>query len=121
RYERGMNHFAQIAAEAAGRQMWDAPGSGAAGGIGFLLQTILDVPFKSGLQLIVELSDMEKHMEDADLIITAEGRIDGQSLYGKVPVGIGRLAKQRHIPVIVFAGSIGEGTETLETEGIYAV
>lgn len=121
RFEKGMEKFALLAAEMMGINHINESGSGAAGGIGFLFRTLLDVEFSSGLEMIAELSDLETHLKDADLAITAEGRIDGQSLFGKVPVGIGRLAKRWDIPVIAFAGSIGDGSQKLESEGIHAV
>lgn len=120
-FEQGMRHFSELAARETGRAMADEPGSGAAGGAGFLLRTILDVDFRSGLELVVELAGLETQLEAADLILTAEGRIDGQIFFGKVPVGIGRLAKKRGVPAIAFAGSLGPGTEKLEEAGIGAV
>lgn len=120
-FEMGMNHFSELAARVTGKAMADQPGSGAAGGIGFLLHTLLDVEFRSGLDLIAELSGLNEQLEGADLVVTGEGRIDGQSLFGKVPVGIGRLAKKKGVPVIAFAGSIGLGIEKLEQEGVGAV
>lgn len=120
-FEQGMRHFSELAARETGRAMTNEPGSGAAGGIGFLLRTLLKVEVRSGLELMVELSELEKHLDATDLILTAEGQIDGQSFFGKVPVGIGRLAKRRGIPVIAFAGSLGPGIEKLEQAGIGAV
>ena len=120
-FEQGMRHFSELAARETGREMANEPGSGAAGGIGFLLLILLDVEFRSGLELMVELSGLEKHLDATDLILTGEGQIDGQSFFGKVPVGIGRLAKKRGVPVIAFAGSVGAGTEKLEQAGIEAV
>ncbi|TAA72719.1 glycerate kinase [Planococcus salinarum] len=120
-FEQGMRHFSELAAQETGRAMADAPGSGAAGGAGFLLRTILEVDFRSGLELMVELAGLEEQLEATDLILTAEGRIDGQTFFGKVPVGIGRIAKKQGVPVIAFAGSLGPGTEKLEEAGIGAV
>lgn len=121
RFENGMRHFSTIAARAAGNDKREEPGSGAAGGIGFLLKTLLDVEFQNGLELIVGKVLLEEQLVGADLVLTGEGRIDGQSLFGKVPVGIGRLAMQYNVPVIAFAGSIGLGVENLGTEGVIEV
>ncbi|WP_033543764.1 glycerate kinase [Planococcus sp. CAU13] len=121
RFERGMQHFSELAEASLGRNMAGEPGSGAAGGIGFLLRMLLPVKFRSGLQMIAEVSEMDRNLAGTDLVLTGEGKIDGQSLYEKVPVGIGRLAKEKNIPVIAFAGSIGPGAENLEAEGIHAV
>ncbi|MFD1030582.1 glycerate kinase [Metaplanococcus flavidus] len=120
-FEKGMRSFAELVARQTGKSMVNEPGSGAAGGIGFLMRTLLVVEFRSGLEMIAEMAGLAKQLEDADLVLTGEGRIDGQSLFGKVPVGIGRLAKGAGVPVIAFAGSIGPGTEHLEYEGVNVV
>ncbi|WP_282019847.1 glycerate kinase [Planomicrobium okeanokoites] len=121
RYEKGMRQFSALAANTMSHDKSAEPGSGAAGGIGFLLKTLLDVEFMSGFELIVERTQLEKQLDGADLVLTGEGRIDGQSVFGKVPVGIGRLARSHNIPVIAFAGSIGSGIENLEKEGILEI
>ncbi|WP_422123274.1 glycerate kinase [Planococcus sp. X10-3] len=120
-FERGMRSFADITTRQTGTAFAGEPGSGAAGGIGYLLRTLLNVEFRSGLEMISEAAGLAKQLEDADLVLTGEGKIDGQSLFGKVPVGIGRLAKETAVPVIAFAGSIGPGTEQLEHEGVAAI
>lgn len=81
----------------------------------------MDVEFKSGLDLVVEMSDFRTHLNETDLVITGEGKIDGQSVLGKVPVGLSRIAKERGIPVVAIAGGIGEDTDMLKQEGIEAV
>ncbi|MCM3611072.1 glycerate kinase [Planococcus sp. MERTA32b] len=121
RFEKGMQQFSAIAARVARNDKRNEPGSGAAGGIGFLLQTLLDVDFQNGLELIVGKVRLEQQLLSADLVLTGEGRIDGQSLFGKVPVGIGRLAMKHNVPVIAFAGSIGSGAENLEKKGILEI
>lgn len=120
-FEKGMQSFADVMRRASGRDCRGLPGSGAAGGIGFSLRSLLDTEFRSGLELIVELSGFEQHMKNAGLLLTGEGRIDGQSVLGKVPVGVARVAKRYSVPVIAFAGSIGKGAEQLEREGISAI
>lgn len=120
-FEKGMQQFSTIAMRAAGNDKRKEPGSGAAGGIGFLLKTLLDVDFQSGLELIVGKVRFEQQLAGADIVLTGEGRIDGQSLFGKVPVGIGRLALKYKVPVIAFAGAIGSGAENLREEGILEV
>ncbi|OIJ17205.1 glycerate kinase [Anaerobacillus alkalilacustris] len=120
-FEKGMRHFSKIVNKVTNKNMAEANGSGAAGGIGFLLQSLCDVQFRSGLELIVEINQFKKHLQDTDLVITGEGKIDGQSLFGKVPVGIARLARPLNIPVIAFAGTVGEDIEKIEQEGITTV
>lgn len=120
-FEEGMRQFSEIAARTAGIDKSSEAGSGAAGGIGFLLNTFLEIEFRSGLEMMVEISGLKDHLPRMDLVLTGEGRIDGQSFFGKVPVGIARLAKKENLPVVAFAGSIGPGTELLEKEGISAI
>ena len=119
--ERGMEQFSRLVAEATGEDHIQKPGSGAAGGIGFMLYSFLHAEFRNGLEMIAEISQLEKRLLECDLVLTGEGKIDGQSLYGKVPVGIGRAALKNNIPVIAFAGAVGEGIERLEEEGVTAV
>lgn len=120
-FEAGMASFAEVMKGATIKDCSQKPGSGAAGGIGFILQSLVDVEFKSGLDLVLEMSDFHKHLTDTDLVITGEGKIDGQSLLGKVPVGLSRIAKEKGIPVVAIAGGIGENTDMLKQEGIAAI
>lgn len=119
--ERGMHKFARVIQRATGRDETSTPGSGAAGGIGFLLHSLLNTEFRSGLDLMLEVSNMNEHLKNADLVLTGEGKIDGQSLFGKVPVGIARAAQKEKVPVVAFAGTIGSGIQSLEQEGIATV
>lgn len=120
-FEAGMASFAGVMKRTTDKDCTLMPGSGAAGGIGFILQSLVDVEFKSGLDLVVEMSDFQKHLTGTDFVITGEGKIDGQSALGKVPVGLSRIAKERGVPLVAIAGGIGEGTDMLKQEGINAV
>ncbi len=95
-----------------------APGSGAAGGLGFALKSFLNATLESGIELVLTAIGFEEEVSTADLVITGEGKIDGQSKRGKVPVGVAKLAKKFDVPVIVLAGDIGKGTECLYDLGI---
>ncbi|WP_110943236.1 glycerate kinase [Virgibacillus senegalensis] len=120
-FEAGMASFAAVTAKTVQRNMVDEPGSGAAGGIGFLLHSLLTVEFRSGLDLMVELSRLEDHLNGAGIVFTGEGKVDGQSLFGKVPVGVARAARRNNVPAVAFAGMIGDGLERLQEEGLSAV
>ncbi len=85
----------------------DFPGSGAAGGIGFALKYYLGAELVSGSKLVLEVTHLEDYIQKSDILITGEGRIDGQSLYGKGPVEAARLAKKYEKTAIAFAGSEG--------------
>ncbi|QTM98490.1 glycerate kinase [Sediminibacillus dalangtanensis] len=120
-FEAGMASFAKVTAEAVKHNVAEEPGSGAAGGIGFLLQSLLKVEFRSGLELMVELSRLEEHLVGADVVFTGEGKVDGQSLFGKVPVGVARAARMKGVPTVAFAGMIGDGLDRLQAEGLTVV
>lgn len=121
-FEQYMKSLAEVVCQATGRNMRDSPGAGAAGGIGFtMLSFFPDLKMMSGFELIADLSLLKEQLRDADLVITGEGKFDAQSLYGKAPIGISRLAKPFNVPVVVFAG-LSEGDEqAMQREGIRMV
>lgn len=96
------------------------PGAGAAGGLGFAFMTFLGGKLQSGIQLILEEIGLEDCVKNADLVLTGEGRMDGQTVMGKVPVGIAALAKQYHKPVLGFAGCVMRDTSEVNKHGIDA-
>ncbi|MFW5436750.1 glycerate kinase [Paenibacillus apiarius] len=121
-FDNKMSHYADIAEAANGRSSRDSPGAGAAGGFGFTLMSFFPGgKMMSGFELIAELSGLERQLQDADLVITGEGKFDAQSLYGKVPVGISRLAKPYGVPTVVFAGQADGDMRDANREGIHLV
>ena len=98
----------------------EAPGSGAAGGLGFAFRSFLQGELKSGVSLILEETKLSEKMQGADLVITGEGRLDEQSAMGKAPIGVAKLAKEQGIPVIAFAGAVTEGAKACNQAGIDA-
>lgn len=98
----------------------EAPGSGAAGGLGFAFRSFLQGELKSGVSLILEETNLSEKMQGADLVITGEGRLDEQSAMGKAPIGVAKLAKTQGIPVIAFAGAVAEGAKSCNQAGIDA-
>jgi len=97
------------------------PGSGAAGGLGFALKGMLKAELESGITLVLSVIGIEKALKQSTFCFTGEGKIDGQSKRGKVPVGVASLAKKYGVSVIAFAGDIGKGTEELYDYGIDAI
>lgn len=98
------------------------PGGGAAGGLGAGLLAFAGAQLESGLNLVMEILDLDRQLASGyDLVITGEGAINGQSLYGKVPVGLARRAKRFGLPVIALVGSIGMDAEAVLGEGIDAL
>ena len=98
----------------------EAPGSGAAGGLGFAFCSFLQGALKSGVSLILEETGLSERMQGADLVITGEGRLDEQSAMGKAPIGVAKLAKRQGIPVIAFAGAVTKGAKSCNEAGIDA-
>lgn len=104
--DRWMADYARLAGEKYPGANPGHPGAGAAGGIGFAFLTFLNAVLESGINIVLEETSLEKELEHADLVVTGEGRLDGQSAMGKAPVGVAALAKKHCLPVIAFAGSV---------------
>lgn len=98
----------------------DLPGSGAAGGLGFALRSYLGAELTPGIDLIMKATGLEAYIKDADIVITGEGRLDGQSYMGKAPVGVAKLAKKYGKPVIAFAGAVIPDASICNEHGIDA-
>ena len=98
----------------------DAPGAGAAGGLGFAVKAFLGARFRPGVDIVAELGGLAQAVEGATLVFTGEGRMDAQTLRGKTPAGVARIARQAGVPVVALAGSLGEGYEALHACGISA-
>ena len=96
------------------------PGSGAAGGLGFALRSYLGATLTPGIDLIIEATNLESIIKDADIVITGEGRLDGQSYMGKAPVGVAKLAKKYRKTVIAFAGAVTPDASVCNAHGIDA-
>lgn len=101
-------------ARASGRpDLAELPGSGAAGGLGFALRAFLGAELVPGLDLVAEALGLAEAIEGADLVLTGEGKVDGQSARGKTPAGVAALAGRLGVPALVFAGALGDGAEAL--------
>ncbi|QIB50333.1 glycerate kinase [Pseudomonas sp. OIL-1] len=118
--DRALGHFADVMAATLGEDHRDVPGVGAAGGLGFAARSVLSASFRPGIELVAELSGLAAAMQGADLVITGEGRLDGQSLHGKTPVGVARVAQAAGVPVIALVGSLGDGYQRVYQAGIEA-
>ena len=120
--DQSLTHYAKIVKAATGIDAADLEGAGAAGGLGYGLLVFLGASLKRGIDTMLDLAGFDERIKGADLVITGEGRIDGQSAFGKVPVGIAsRVKRAGELPVIAFAGGIGEGAERLYDLGIDAM
>jgi glycerate kinase len=119
--DRNLRHFAAQVKLHLGKDIAEIPGAGAAGGLGAGMIAFCDSKLRRGIDTILELVELESKLVEADLVITGEGRIDGQSIYGKVPVGVGLLARKHQIPVIAIVGGIGPGAEAVYEQGIDSI
>ncbi|WP_069861602.1 glycerate kinase [Pseudomonas citronellolis] len=112
--------YAEVAARTLGQDHSLFPGVGAAGGLGFAARAFLKARFRPGVELVAEVSGLAEALRGADLAITGEGRLDEQSLHGKTPIGVARLAREAGVPLIALAGSLGKGYGRLHEAGIAA-
>ena len=115
-----LQSMANVVAATLGQDFSQVPGVGAAGGLGFAAKAFLRAGFRPGIELVAELSGLAEAVQGADLVITGEGRLDAQSLHGKTPVGVARVAQAAGVPVIALAGSLGEGYQRMYPVGIDA-
>jgi glycerate kinase len=118
--DRALGHFAQACAKTLGKDHRDAPGAGAAGGVGFAAHAWLHAHFRPGVEVVAELGGLAQAIEGAQLVMTGEGRMDAQTLHGKTPMGVAKIAQAAGVPVIAIAGSLGEGYQALYQTGIVA-
>ncbi len=116
-----LHQLAEQIKAATGREVETISGGGAAGGIAAGLAGFFDVTLRPGITLLLDTVGFGRIIADADLVITGEGRIDFQSVRGKVPYGIGMAAKQAGVPAIVIAGDMGDGYQDIYNYGIEAV
>jgi glycerate kinase len=118
--DQALAHFADVSAQLLGFDKRDEAGSGAAGGLGFAAKSYLNAEFKAGVEVIAGLNQLANKISNADWVITGEGKFDRQTLNGKTVFGVSRVAKMQNIPVIVIAGTLGEGYQALYEHGVTA-
>jgi len=104
-----------------GQDVGAVPGAGAAGGMGAAALAFLGATLRPGVEIVLEALGLERVLEGADLVVTGEGRIDGQTARGKAPVGVARVAARCGVPVVAIAGALGPGVEAVYECGIGAV
>ena len=116
-----LGRFADVVEDWKGRKMREIPGAGAAGGLGFGLVAFCGAIIKSGIDTILDLTDFDDKIKGADLVITGEGKIDGQSIRGKVPIGVAARAEPAGLPVLAVVGDIGKGASAVYEYGIDSI
>ena len=112
--------YASIAARTVGRDVSQMPGAGAAGGLGFAASAFLHGRFRPGVEVVAELVGLRQAVAGADLLFTGEGCLDAQTLHGKAPAGVARIAREAGVPVVALVGALGPGHERLAEAGITA-
>ena len=96
------------------------PGTGAAGGMGFAFLAYTNAVLESGIKIILEETKLEDYVKDADIVITGEGRLDGQTAFGKAPIGVAKIAKKFDKTVLAFAGAVTKDAVVCNEHGIDA-
>ena len=119
--DQALAHFAEISKYQLGIEIADIAGAGAAGGMGGGLLLLPNASLKPGVQIVVDAVNLAQQLQDADLVITGEGRIDGQTVHGKTPIGVAKAAKRFNKPVIAISGCLREDYEAVYQHGIDAV
>jgi glycerate kinase len=114
-------HFDKTVQRNLSKSVGNVPGAGAAGGLGAGLMAFLDASLKSGIEIVTEATQLSKRFAGADLVITGEGQINFQTVFGKTPVGVAQVAKTHNIPVIAIAGSIADDSDGVYDAGIDAM
>lgn len=118
--DRNLLLYSKIIEKDLGIKVDDIPGAGAAGGLGAGLLA-LGASLKKGIDIVIEASELEKKIVGADIVITGEGSIDGQTRFGKTPYGVAMVAKKQGIPTITLAGNVGKDIDVLYDYGFDAI
>lgn len=121
RLDRNLRNYSAVLHRDLGVSVANHPGSGAAGGLGAAFLAFSPAELKPGIDIILDSVRFDQLIAGADLIITGEGKLDGQSVHGKVPFGVAQRAKKKGIPVIAIVGDVGEGAEKIYAHGIDAI
>ncbi|MFQ9661315.1 MAG: glycerate kinase [Clostridium sp.] len=115
-----LEHFAALSQEKYPAADPLRPGTGAAGGLGFAFLGFTKAVLESGVKIVLDETKLEDYVRDADLVITGEGRLDGQTVMGKAPIGVAKTAKKYGKPVIGFSGCVAKDAVACNREGIDA-
>lgn len=121
RLEAGLVHLARVIRTQLGVEIETVPGAGAAGGMGGGMVAFFGSRLEMGIQVVLDTVRFDELIRDADYVFTGEGRIDGQSLGGKVVIGVARRAKKQSIPVIAVVGDIGDPVEAAYDQGVTGI
>ena len=118
--DKWLGDYAALATEKFPKADADYPGTGAAGGMGFAFLTFTNAVLESGIKIILEETHLEDFIKDADIVVTGEGRLDGQTVMGKAPIGVAKIAKKYNKMVVAFSGCVTEDAYLCNAAGIDA-
>jgi len=116
--DESLAYFAELIKRDLHKDIKDIPGAGAAGGLGASLIAFLNAELRPGIEIMIEAVKLEQAIKDADLVITGEGKIDSQTIYGKAPIGVAKIAKKYNVPVVAVAAIIEEDSRIFQSYGI---
>lgn len=116
-----LKHYAEVILRDVGVDVDAVAGAGAAGGMGAAMLAFLKGQLRPGCEIIAKAVGLEAAVQDADLVVTGEGRIDQQTIFGKTPFGVATVAKLHGVPVIGIAGSLGTNAQVVHDHGIDAI
>ncbi|WP_318412838.1 glycerate kinase [Photobacterium leiognathi] len=119
--DNNLAHYAEIIKRDLGKDVKDMAGAGAAGGMGAALLGLFNAQLRPGIEIVMDAVNLADALQDADLVITGEGRIDSQTIHGKTPIGVARTAKRFNKPVIGIAGCLSYDCNVVHEHGIDAV
>lgn len=119
--DQNLKHFADLVESTLKIDQQNIAGAGAAGGLGFGLMAFAGATIRSGVEIVIEETQLADKIAQADYVLTGEGGIDFQTKFGKTPFGVAQVAKRFNKPVIAFAGYVGKGIEELYDEGFTAI
>lgn len=119
--DKALENFAHILESSLREEIREIPGAGAAGGLGAGLIAFTGAVLRPGIQIVVEKNGLEEMLKIAHLVITGEGRLDEQTLSGKVPVGVAQIAERARVPVIAVVGTLQQEGLAVYQRGIEAV
>lgn len=119
--DNALAHYAAVLAHDLSVDVRDAPGAGAAGGLGAGLLAFLRARLRPGVEIVLEAARLRERVRDAALVITGEGRLDGQTVYGKTPIGVAQVAQAAGVPVLALVGGTGDDYAAVYHHGIDAV
>lgn len=119
--DENLTHWANEVARVTNKYLHDRPGAGAAGGIGGAFQAFFPAKMRRGIDVVLEYSNLDSYLTDADLIITGEGQVDYQTASGKTPLGVAQASQKYNVPCIIIAGSVGKGVDVLYEYGVVSI